>query len=65
MFAGQPIAGGVVSTTVTVKEQLDALVLASVAVQFTVVVPIAKTLPEAGVQTRLGDGSQTSLVLAL
>jgi hypothetical protein len=33
----------------------------SVAVQLTIVVPIGKTLPEAGAQVRSGDGSRLSL----
>ena len=52
-FAGQLITGGCVSCTVTVNEQLAVLPDPSVAVQLTVVVPLAKLVPEAGVQTTL------------
>ena len=46
MFAGHIIAGGVLSTTVTVNEQLGPELVA----QLTVVVPLAKNEPEEGVQ---------------
>ena len=42
--------GGSVSLTVTVKEQALVLPLVSVAVQFTVVVPLGKIEPVTGVQ---------------
>ena len=45
---GQVISGSTVSTTVTSKVQVELLPLSSVAVAVTVVVPIAKTDPEAG-----------------
>jgi hypothetical protein len=45
-LAGQVMAGGWVSLTVTVKAQLGPAVV----VQVTVVVPLAKNEPEAGVQ---------------
>jgi hypothetical protein len=64
IFAGQVMTGGVVSTTVTVKLHEELLPLASVAVQVTVVVPIRKVLPDAGVQTTTGFGSQISLAEA-
>src|SRR5690242_9376646 len=54
------MAGGVVSTTVTVKLQLAVLPLASVPVATTVVVPGGKTEPEAGTVVTVGFGSQLS-----
>jgi hypothetical protein len=50
ILGGTVSAGGVVSTTETVKVALDALLWASVAVQITVVFPIGNVEPEAGVQ---------------
>src|SRR5439155_11418961 len=47
---GQEIAGRSLSFTVTVKEQVCSLLLASRAVQTTVFVPLAKRVPEAGTQ---------------
>ena len=44
----QVIAGLVVSTTTTLKVQVEVLPLSSVAVAVTVVAPIAKVEPEAG-----------------
>jgi hypothetical protein len=49
------MVGGVVSTTVTVKLHEAVLVLMSVTVQLTVVVPEAKALPEAGTRSRAGS----------
>ena len=46
MFAGQVMVGACVSLTVTVNEQVEMS-----AEQLTVVVPIGKNDPEAGVQT--------------
>ncbi len=46
MFSGQLITGGVLSITATVKEQLGPAVI----VQLTVVVPVVKNEPAAGVQ---------------
>jgi hypothetical protein len=60
---GHEIAGGVVSATVTLNEQLDAFVESSVALQLTVVAPNGKTLPDAGEQTTLGVASQTSVAV--
>jgi hypothetical protein len=52
MFAGQPaITGASASTTVTVNEHVAVFPDVSVAMQVTVVVPLAKTEPGAGVQT--------------
>ena len=57
------IVGGVVSFTVTLKEALALLPASSAAVQFTVVAPIAKVLPEAGVQLTEGDESTASVAV--
>ena len=62
-LVGQRMAGGVVSCTVTMKLQLLLLPLESVAMQITMVVPSAKVLPEAGVQTSTGLVSQRSEVV--
>jgi hypothetical protein len=51
-FAGQVIAGGCVSSTVTVKEQLLELPLLSRAVLVTVVTPNGKAKPLAGMLVR-------------
>ena len=52
MFAGQAaMTGGSLSVTVTVKVQALVLALVSVAVQVTVVGPLAKVEPLAGLQT--------------
>lgn len=50
-FVEQAIAGGCVSFTVTVNEQLAWFPLVSVAVQVTVVVPFGKVAPLAGLHT--------------
>jgi hypothetical protein len=63
MSAGQVIVGAVLSRTVTRKLQVELFRLASVAVQATDVVPIAKVLPEGGTQTTAGAGSQRSLTV--
>src|SRR5437867_4251881 len=64
MLAGQIIVGGSLSLTVTVKVQLPSLPLVSLALQVTVVVPLLKVEPLAGVQvTGLGP-SYTSLAQA-
>jgi hypothetical protein len=57
--------GGVVSWTFTVKELVAVLPLPSAAEQLTVVVPNAKALPEAGVQTAVTAPSQVSLAVAV
>ena len=59
----QVIAGGVVSTTETVNEQVLLFPPVSVDTQSTVVTPGAKVLPEAGVQTSTGLVSQISEVV--
>jgi hypothetical protein len=51
--AGQLIVGGWLFTTVTVKLQLPVLPEESVAVQVTVLVPVAKDEPLAGAQVTL------------
>ena len=51
------------ATRVTVKEPVELLPLASVAVQVTVVAPTGKPLPEAGEQETTGDGSQLSVAV--
>ena len=58
--SGAVITGGVVSTTVTVKLEVDTLPVKSVAVTFTVVSPSAKVLPLGGVTTTTGAGSTRS-----
>src|SRR5262245_50205704 len=61
MPAGQVMVGGVVSSTITSKEHIEALLSSSVAETVTVVVPSGNVLPEAGTQTIDGEGSQTSM----
>jgi hypothetical protein len=56
--------GGCVSLTVTWKLQLAVLFAASVAVQVTVVVPLAKVEPLGGVQLAVTPG-QLSVALGL
>jgi hypothetical protein len=64
MLAGQAIVGSSVSLTVIVKLQLDWLPDKSVAVQLTIVVPMAKMLPEGGVHAIIGAGSVSSVAVA-
>jgi hypothetical protein len=66
MFDGQVILGAWVSLTVTVKLQLpvDMLPDASVAVQVTVITPLANVEPEAGRQLVVAPG-QLSLAVAV
>ena len=59
------IDGAVVSCTVTLKLLVASFPAASVALQFTVVVPRAKVLPEAGVQTTATLPSTMSLAVGL
>ena len=62
-FAGQLMLGNWVSLIVTVNEQADVLLLASLTVQATVVVPFGKAVPETGMQTgapRPGQLSETT-----
>jgi hypothetical protein len=51
MLAGQVMEGGWLSTTVTLKLQVPVLPEESVAVQVTVLVPLANVEPLAGEQT--------------
>lgn len=62
-FAGQVIVQP--CATVTVKEQLPELPDVSLAVQVTVVTPIGKLEPEAGVQVTGLEPSQVSLAVAV
>jgi len=55
-LAGQTTTGDSVSLTVTVKEQLLVLPAASVAVQFTGVVPVPKLEPDGGLQLTVTPG---------
>ena len=55
------MTGGVVSCTITVKLPVAILPVASVAVQFTVLVPTGNVLPEGGVQFTVGSGSSSSV----
>ena len=61
MFAGHVIVGFWLSTIVTVKVHCPVLLLASVAVQVTVVVPTAKVDPEAGVHVVAPTPGQLSV----
>ena len=63
-FAGQVMAGSWVSLTVTVKEQVALLLAVSVAVQVTVVTPLAKLEPLGGVQATVTPG-QLSVAVAV
>jgi hypothetical protein len=64
-LAGRINLGGVMSLTVTGKLPLLELPAASVAVQATVVEPRGKTEPEAGLQTMLGVGPESSTAVAV
>ena len=63
-FDGQVIEGACVSLTVTVNEQLAGLPDASLTVQVTVVVPVLKVVPDAGVQTGVPTPGQLSVAVA-
>ena len=65
IFAGQVIVGFCVSLTVTVNEQLLELFAASMTEQLTVVVPLGKVDPEAGVQFGVKLPSQLSVADAV
>src|SRR5205814_984916 len=65
MLAGQLTVGGVVSCTVTLKELMPTLPWPSLAVQVTVVIPIAKVAPGAGLQLTETEPAQTSLALVV
>src|SRR5258708_16548699 len=60
----EPIAGGVVSRTVTVSDPDPTLPCVSVDWQFTVVVPSAKIVPDAGVQVTSRPPSTASTAVA-
>jgi hypothetical protein len=53
------------SITVTVKLQVELLPHASVAVEFTVVIPIWKTLPDAGTLTIVTAPPQLSVAVSV
>ena len=57
--------GGLVSRTVTVNEHDAVRAALSVAVQFTVAVPSAKTLPDAGAQLIAGLNVQSSVAVTV
>src|SRR5436190_21416522 len=59
------IVGGVVSLTVTVNEPVAVLPCASVALQFTVVVPRSNVEPDAGEQVTGTGPSMTSTAVAV
>jgi hypothetical protein len=61
ILAGATIAGFWVSLMVTVKLQAPLLLLASLTVQLTVVVPFWKVVPLTGVQVTLPTPEQLSL----
>ena len=63
MFAGQAITGGSLSFTLTAKLHVLVLPLVSVAVQVTVLMPLAKALPLAGVQSTVTP-EQLSVAIA-
>jgi hypothetical protein len=56
-------AGGTLSVTVTVNMQVPVLLDKSLAEQLTVVTPLLKLDPEAGLQVTVLDPSQTSLAV--
>jgi hypothetical protein len=62
-LAGQVIEGFCVSVTVTVKVQVPVLGTVSVAVQVTVVTPLAKVEPEAGTHVTVRAPSQLSVAV--
>jgi hypothetical protein len=64
-FAGQVMFGACVSFTVTVNEQLAVLLDASVTEQFTVVVPLLKVAPEAGVHVTAPTPGQLSVAVGV
>jgi hypothetical protein len=62
MFAGTVSDGGSVSTTFTRNDPEDVLPEPSVAVQLTVVVPIAKAVPDGGTQATVTPGALSAAV---
>ena len=67
MLAGHVIEGAVVSRKVTVNVQVRVFggVAWSLAVQVTVVVPMGKIAPEAGVHPTVGLGSHASVAVGV
>ena len=63
MFDGHEIAGGCVSLTVTVNEQLAVLPDASLTVQLTVVTPFGNAVPDAGSQVGVPTPEQLSVAV--
>ena len=61
-MAGQCATGASVSLTVTLKLQEAVLPLASVTVQVTVLLPLAKVEPEAGLQLTVWPGQLSAPV---
>jgi hypothetical protein len=64
MLAGQVMAGGCVSLTVTVNWQVAELPEASLTEQLTVVVPFGNVEPEAGLQAGVPTPGQLSVAVA-
>lgn len=65
-FEGVPVmSGGVVSRTVTLKLAVAVLLAASVAEQFTWVVPMAKVLPDVGEHVTVGLAGAASVAVTL
>lgn len=62
-LAGQVMAGGVTSLTVTVNVQTESSAVpgALLAVQVTVVVPFGNAVPEAGTQVTVGMGHPSAV----
>ena len=54
------LVGGVVSSTMTVKDSIAELPLSSVAVEVTGVVPSWNIVPEGGTEMTFGEASHTS-----
>jgi hypothetical protein len=65
MFAGVPWITGATSVTVTVNDFVEVKWFESVAVQFTVVVPTGKPLPEAGTQLAVIEPSTRSVAVTV
>ena len=63
IFEGQLITGDWLSETVIVNEQAEEFPAASVATEFTVVVPIGKTEPEAGVDVTVAEQLSVELTV--
>jgi hypothetical protein len=61
---GQVTVGGCVSLIVTVNEQFDELLLASLTEHVTVVTPFTKVVPDAGEQTGVPTPGQLSIAVA-